>query len=171
LERYVAFLRGVSPMNCKMPELKRCFEAAGFADVRTLLSSGNVAFSAQPEIVPVLEKVAEDAMEEHLGKVFQTIVRPSSFLQSLVARSPFEEFSLLPNAKPVVTFLRTPYEGTIALPIEQEQAVILKLERTEVFCAYVPNEKGPAFMTLLEKTFGKQITTRTFETVRKCAAA
>jgi len=46
MQRYVAFLRGVSPMNCKMPELKRCFEAAGFADVRTLLSSGNVAFSA-----------------------------------------------------------------------------------------------------------------------------
>ena len=171
MERYVAFLRGVSPMNCKMPELKRCLEAAGFTDVKTLLSSGNVAFSAKPDIVPVLEQAVEAAMEKHLGKVFRTIVRPSSFLQSLIEREPFTEFGLPAQAKPVVTFLRTPYEGTLALPIEQEQATILKLERTEVFSAYVPNAKGPAFMVLLEKTFGKEITTRTLETVRKCAAA
>jgi len=28
MPRYAAFLRGVSPMNAKMPELKKCFEAA-----------------------------------------------------------------------------------------------------------------------------------------------
>ena len=47
MPRYVAFLRGVSPMNAKMPELRRCFENAGFRDVRTLLSSGNVVFSTR----------------------------------------------------------------------------------------------------------------------------
>lgn len=169
--RYVAFLRGVSPMNCKMPELKQCFEAAGFQDVKTLLSSGNVAFTATPAIVPVLEKTAEEAMAKHLGKVFQTIVRPSSFLQSIVQRSPFSAFDLPAGAKPVITFLRKPYEGRLALPIAQDQASILALEGTEVFSAYVPDAKGPVFMTLLEKTFGKDITTRTLETVRKCAAA
>ncbi|MDR2336301.1 MAG: DUF1697 domain-containing protein [Burkholderiaceae bacterium] len=171
MERYVAFLRGVSPMNCKMPELKCCFEAIGFSDVRTLLSSGNVAFSANPASVPLLEKKIEAAMDEYLGKVFQTMVRPSSFLRQLVARDPFAEFDLPANAKPVITFLHVPYEGEIVLPIEQAQATILKVERTEVFSSYVPNEKGPAFMRLLEKKFGKSITTRTFETVRKCAAA
>jgi hypothetical protein len=35
----------------------------------------------------------------------------------------------------------------------------------------VPEAKGPVFMHLLEKTFGKAITTRTWETVTKCAAA
>jgi len=29
MKRYVAFLRGVSPMNAKMPELGSAFEAAG----------------------------------------------------------------------------------------------------------------------------------------------
>ncbi|MBF5004075.1 DUF1697 domain-containing protein [Diaphorobacter sp. NR2-3-3-1] len=172
MQRYVAFLRGVSPMNCKMPELKRCFEAAGFVDVKTLLSSGNVAFSAEPQAVPALERIAEEAMEKHLGKRFMTIVRPSSFLQSLVERAPFSEFALPANAKPVVTFLLRPYAGEeLMLPLEHEQAAILKLEGTEAFCAYVPHEKGPVFMALLEKTFGKQITTRTLDTVRKCAAA
>lgn len=171
MERYVAFLRGVSPMNCKMPALKRCFEAAGFCEVKTLLSSGNVAFSAQPQIVPLLESAAEAAMEEHLGRIFQTIVRPSSFLQRLVARDPFAGCKLFPKAKPVITFLRRPHEGEIVLPIEQAQASIFKLERTEVFSAYVPDEKGTALGALLERKFGKAITTRTLETVRKCAAS
>jgi uncharacterized protein (DUF1697 family) len=45
--RYAAFLRAVSPMNAKMSELARAFEAAGFAEVSTVASSGNVVFSAQ----------------------------------------------------------------------------------------------------------------------------
>ena len=35
LERFAAFLRGVSPMNCKMQELAKAFAAAGFMDVKT----------------------------------------------------------------------------------------------------------------------------------------
>ena len=171
MSRYVAFLRGVSPMNCKMPALKLCFEAAGFGDVKTLLSSGNVAFSAEPDVVPALEQAAEEAMQEHLGKVFPTIVRPSFFLQLLLEQAPFEEFDLPAGSKPVITFLRKPYEGAISLPIEQDQASILKLAHTEVFSSYVPNEKGPVFMALLERNFGKDITTRTLETVRKCSVA
>lgn len=169
--RYVAFLRGVSPMNCKMPELKRCLEAAGLADVKTLLSSGNAAFSAPPAIVPVLEKQLEEAMAQHLGRVFPTIVRPSSHLQAMLASDPFAAFDLPREAKRIVTFLRQPHAGRVDLPITRDQASILKLEGSEVFSAYVPSDKGPVFMTLLERQFGVQITTRTLDTVRKCAAA
>jgi uncharacterized protein (DUF1697 family) len=171
MPRYVAFLRGVSPMNARMPDLKRSFEAAGFTEVRTLLSSGNVAFDAKPAIVPVLEEKAERAMQSELGRTFGTIVRPATFLQSLVEADPFAACKLPANAKRVVTFLRRPHEGAVALPIERDQASILKLEGTEVFSAYVPSDKGPVFMTLLERTFGADITTRTFDTVRKCARA
>jgi uncharacterized protein (DUF1697 family) len=171
MTRYVAFLRGVSPMNCKMPELKRCFEAAGFTDVKTLLSSGNVAFSCKPAIVPLLEKQAEEAMKAHLDRVFQTIVRPAAFLQSLVASDPFAAFRLPANAKHVVTFLRRPHEAQVVLPIERDEASILKLDSTEVFSAYVPSDKGPVFMALLERTFGAEITTRTLDTVRRCSIA
>lgn len=47
MRRYAAFLRGVSPMNAKMPALKRAFEAAGFTEVKTVLSSGNVVFDGR----------------------------------------------------------------------------------------------------------------------------
>ena len=170
-QRYVAFLRGVSPMNCKMQELRRSLEAAGLAEVRTLLSSGNVAFSAQPAIVPILEQQLEEAMATHLGRVFPCIVRPSGHLQALLNADPFAAFALPPNAKRIVTFLRRPHAGPVDLPITRDQASILKLQGTEVFSAYVPGDKGPVFMALLERTFGTSITTRTLDTVRKCAAA
>jgi uncharacterized protein (DUF1697 family) len=36
MPRYVALLRGVSPMNAKMPALKQCFKGVGFSDVKTV---------------------------------------------------------------------------------------------------------------------------------------
>lgn len=158
-------------MNAKMPELKRSFEAAGFSDVRTLLSSGNVVFSARKAPPTSLELRAEKSMQSELGRSFMTIVRPAEHLQGLLDSEPFAEFELSPKAKRVVTFLRTADAPTLQLPIERDDASILKVSGGEVLCAYVPGPKGPVFMALLERTFGTAITTRTLETVRKCAWA
>jgi uncharacterized protein (DUF1697 family) len=154
-----------------MPQLKECFQAAGFDEVRTLLSSGNVVFSTSDSAWPTLERKAEEAMLASLGHVFPTIVRSSEYLQSLVASDPFAEFTLPPTAKRVVTFLRRPGNTDLELPVERDGARILKLAATEAFTAYEPGPQGAVFMTLLERTFGKDITTRTLETVRKCAVA
>ena len=171
MPRYVAFLRGVSPQNAKMPELKRCFEGAGFSDVRTLLSSGNVAFTSRTSSTEALERRAEKAIETELGRSFGTIVRPTQYLQDLVVSDPFTKYKLPPTAKCVVTFLRRPPEVSIKLPIERDGASILSLVATEVLSAYEPSTNGPVFMSLLERAFGKDITTRTLETVRKCSQA
>lgn len=171
MSRYVAFLRGVSPTNAKMPALIRCFETAGFADVRTLLSSGNVVFSTRTSSPEALARRAEKAMESELGRSFSTIVRSTQHLQKLIEADPFAEFKLPPPAKRVITFLRQPFGSKIALPVKRDGASILKVAGTEVFCAYVPGPKGPVFMSLLERTFGKDITTRTLDTVHKCARA
>ena len=171
MTRYVAFLRGVSPMNARMPALKSCFEAEGFADVRTLLSSGNVAFSARSSAPATLARRAEKAMQAGLGRSFDTIVRSSEYLRDFITTDPFAEFDLPPTAKRVVTFLRSPGEAKLALPIERDGAGILKFTGSEVLAFYLPSPKGPVFMSLLERAFGKDITTRTLDTVRKCASA
>ena len=171
MPRYVAFLRGVSPMNAKMAELKNCFEAEGFSEVRTVLSSGNVVFSARSSSVAALERRAEKAMQSELDRSFATIVRSAEYLQNLVQSEPFAKFSLPATAKRVITFLRRPVDAKLKLPIEQDGASILEFTGTEVLAAYVPGPKGPVFMSLLERTFGTSITTRTLDTVRKCAWA
>ena len=171
MPRYVAFLRGVSPMNARMPALKSCFESAGFTNVRTLLSSGNVVFDARSSSPVALERRAETMMQATLGHSFRTIVRSAEYLQGFVDAEPFAQFGLPAHAKRVVTFLPRPADRSLALPIERDGASILGCAGAEVLSAYVPGPKGPVFLVLLERTFGTDITTRTFDTVRKCASA
>jgi len=156
-------------MNAKMPELKRAFEGAGFTDVRTLLSSGNVVFSTRTASIPTLQRRAEAAMLEHLGQAFFTIVRSVDALRELLASDPYRPFKLPPGSKRIVTFLREPAAKKLKLPIESEGARILAMREGEIFSAYVRTPKGPVFMSLIERTFGKEVTTRTWDTVTKTA--
>ena len=171
MPRYVAFLRGVSPTNAKMPDLKRCFEKAGFTNVKTVLSSGNVVFDGRAASEASLERKAEASMHNALGRSFYTIVRPVEGLSRLLKTDPYAEFGLPANAKRVVSFLREPMAKKLALPIEADGARILCVLGREAFTAYVPSDKGPVFMVLIEKAFGTDVTTRTWDTVRKCAGA
>lgn len=170
MARFVALLRGVSPMNLRMPELKRCLEEAGYTNVTTILSSGNVAFDARSRSEAALERAIEAAMEEHLGRSFPVIIRSSQYLQELVESDPFARFKFPADAKRVVTFLRGKPKP-LSLPIEAEGAKILAVEDREVLTAYVPGPKGGAFMGVIERAFGKDVTTRTWESVMKCAKA
>lgn len=171
MPRYVAFLRGAFPTNAKMADLRQCIEAAGYADVRTVLASGNVAFSTGSSSAHAIEGRLATEIERGLGRAFSLTVRSADYLTQLLASDPFGEFVVPPEAKRIVTFLRNPDARVAALPIERDGVAILKRVGTEVYTTYLPNPKGPVFMTLLERTFGKDITTRTLETVRKCAKA
>jgi uncharacterized protein (DUF1697 family) len=171
MPRYAAFLRAVSPSNCKMPELKRAFEAAGFTDVKTVLSSGNVVFDARRATESALERRAEAAMAERMGQAFLTIVRPVVMLQALLATDPYRPFRVAPGAKRIVTFLRNEPSAAIELPVEKDNARVLALEGRELFSAYLPTPKGPVFMTLIERAVGKAATTRTWDTVGRVARA
>jgi uncharacterized protein (DUF1697 family) len=169
MPRYAAFLRGVSPMNAKMPDLKKAFEAAGFTDVRTLLSSGNLVFTAHSASEAALQRKAEAAMTKQLDRTFLTVIRPIDALGEMLASDPYQAFRLPPAAKRIVTFLRERPASKLTLPAEVDGACILAVNGSNVFSAYVPSPKGPVFMTLIEKTFGSELTTRTWQTVTKVA--
>jgi uncharacterized protein (DUF1697 family) len=171
MPRYAAFLRAVSPQNAKMPALKEAFESAGFTAVRTVLASGNVVFDARRASETTLERRAEAAMRERLGQGFLTIVRSVEHLQQLLAADPFRRFRLRTGSKRIVTFLRAEPDAVVALPLERQGARILALEGRELLTAYVPSPRGAPFMALIERTFGKAITTRTWDTVAKVARA
>ena len=168
---YAAFLRGVSPLNAKMSELRRCLETAGLAKVKTVLASGNVVFATRATSRAALERKLETAMHKALGRVFATTVRSLEELGAILESDPFRAFSLPPKAKRIVTLLHDPPTARIKLPIELDGARILCIRNTEIFSAYVPNPKGPVFMNLIEKTFGKDLTTRTWDTLGKVVKA
>src|SRR4029077_6258724 len=101
MARYAAFLRGVMPTNARMPALKACFEAAGFDDVKTLLSSGNVVFATRSTSEKSLERRIEAAIRDHLGQEFMTIVRAEGALHMILGSDPYKGFRLGPDAKRV----------------------------------------------------------------------
>jgi uncharacterized protein (DUF1697 family) len=171
MPRYVAFLRGVSPSNAKMPELKACFESAAFTDVRTVLSSGNLAFNSVNLSAADIEAAAEAAMQRALGKVFYTIVRSVSDLTAILAADPYALHGIPADAKRVVSFFREAPRPKLELPLTQDFASVFLVKGREAFSAYRPSDNGPVFMVLIERAFGKNVTTRTLETVSKCAAA
>jgi uncharacterized protein (DUF1697 family) len=169
MPRYVAFLRGVSPMNLRMPDLKACVEGAGFANVRTVLSSGNVAFDSNAQSARELEQALDAAMTRDLGRPFFPIVRLTQALAALVATDPFAGYGLPLHAKRVVSFLRVPRPPRVPLPFTEGTATVIRQQGPDVFTAYLPGPDGPVFMKLIERAYGKEVTTRTWETLRKCA--
>jgi hypothetical protein len=108
---------------------------------------------------------------QELERSFPTIVRPIAELEALLAADPFKSHRLPADAKRVVTFFRGRPKSKLRLPIELDGARILSMQGFEAFSAYVPSPRGPVFMSLIEKTFGQDVTTRTWDTVRKVVAA
>lgn len=163
-QRYVALLRGVSPMNASMPALKAAFEAAGFENVVTVLSSGNVVFDAARASRSALEKRVLLA-QSTLPRAFSVFVRSQRELTALLEAAPYRGAEA--KKKRVITFLRGAPSVAPTLPPEHKGARIVAVHGSEAFSAYVPHPGEAFFMTVLERTFGKDITTRTWETVQK----
>jgi uncharacterized protein (DUF1697 family) len=160
---YAAFLRGVSPMNAKSHELVRAYEKAGFTDVATVAASGNVVFRAKGALKSI-EKRAEAATK------FAPFVRPIAELEALLASDPFAALELPRTAKRVITFLRARPAHPPKLPVTRDKATIYTLVGREALSAYVVQPGNPVFMALLDKTFGKDITTRTWDSLARVVA-
>jgi uncharacterized protein (DUF1697 family) len=158
-------------MNLRMSDLRESLEQAGFEDVRTLLSSGNAVFTSSARSGSTVARAVEAALARHPGHAFPAIVRRVEHLAELLRSDPFASFRLPAKAKRIVTFLREPHPRALRLPIEKDDARILAMNGCEVFSAYVPGPRGPVFMALIEKTFGSNVTTRTWDTVTRCASA
>jgi uncharacterized protein (DUF1697 family) len=168
---YAAFLRGVLPTIAKNDDLRRCFEDAGFAEVKAVLSSGNVVFLAPNSPSISLEKKADAAMQKRLGRTFAAFVRPIERLEEILASDPYEAFDVPADAKRVVTFFREPPHPLPALPVEEDGARILCVQGHEAYTAYVRRPNDAVFMRLIKATFGDEVTTRTWESVMKVARA
>lgn len=166
MPRFVALLRGVSPLNCTMPDLARAFGALGFTDVKTVLASGNVVFSSTSRSEATIARTIAGGLESKLGRPFDTFVRSVDDLRALLDDDPFARVKIPAESKRVVTFFQTAPKR-VALPIVLEEARILALRGREAFTSYVPTPGNPVFMRLIAKTFGDENTTRTWDTLLK----
>lgn len=172
---YVAFLRGINVGgNKKMPmaDLKKMLERAGFANVKTLLASGNVLFESPVSDIKKLKDIMGKDMEKTFGFCPDIIIRTKDQIQKLIASDPFKKIKVTPMTRLYVTFLSEKSKSTLKIPYvsPQKDFTILKLTNGEIISVMELIERGTVdAMEILEKEFGKKITTRNWNTVLKTA--
>lgn len=168
MSRQVALLRGVNLGGRKviMSELRALVESAGFADVRTLIASGNLVLDAK-EKGAKLEAKLEQVILDGLGLKTDVFVRAGAELEAIIAVNPFKSFAKTQPNFLVVNFMRAP-----ASAAELEAMAKTALTGEEVKqgkgCLYIkfPKGQGPSKL----KT-PKLATARNWNTVLKLAAA
>lgn len=90
----IALFRGINVGKAKriaMADLRAMFEALGFANVRTLLNSGNVVFEAGRSSTRTNAKRIADALIEHTGVTANALVLTAKELDDAIAGNPFLE--------------------------------------------------------------------------------
>ena len=172
MTKYAALLRGIGPTNPNMKgeKLRGVFESLGFSNVQSVITSGNVLFESDISDVAKLESMVEKALPEQLGFNSTAIIRSQAELQALVDADPFKGITQGPKTYITVTFLKQKPKSAPKLPYKPaskgyeifalyDRAITATLDQT--------HEKTPNLMSYLEKQFGKQITTRTWNTVTR----
>jgi uncharacterized protein (DUF1697 family) len=176
MTRFVAFLRGVNlgKRTVRSAELKAAFEAMGLADVKTLLASGNVAFTAAD--APELAARIEAALAQKFGFDIGTVLRSREQLRAMVAADPFGGKGEAADLKLYVTMLAAPEARRLALPCGiPGDFEVVRLTDAEIYHeAYrMPSGRYGAGATLIGKPFGKKLlwTNRNWNTIVKAAEA
>ncbi len=173
MNRYVAFLRGINVggRTVKMGELKRIMELLGFKNVKTILSSGNVLFDARVMDAEALAKTIENALSKAFGFKVSVIVRTDRQIISLIESMPFMNVKTTLHTKLYVTFIPEWYKPNIRIPyISKEMDFkILYIKDGAVFSvlALSPNTGTVDLMDFLSKEFGREITTRNWNTIER----
>ncbi len=91
MTKYAAFLRGVNVggVNLKMAEVATALADAGFANVRTILASGNVLLESSAGMATVRKK-AEATLRERFGYDAWVLVYDIDTVRAVVDAYPFE---------------------------------------------------------------------------------
>ena len=169
--KYVAMLRGVMPTrpNMRNEKLRGVMEGLGFKDVATVIASGNIVFESGARDARKIEARIEKAWPEQLGFESTTIVRSRDQLADLVASEPFGDRSDTKQTALQITFLKETPKVHLDLPhTTQPGCTVIGMDDHAMFSVVDLTSTGtPELMRWLERTVGKQITTRTWKTVNR----
>ena len=156
---YVAFLRGINVGGhkiVKMDALKRAFEKAKMKKVKTILASGNVLFESEETDALALCRTIETGLEKSLGHPVRVVLRTLAQLEKLEKADPFKGVAVTPATRLWVTLLKDKVNG-----------------KSEVFTVFQVTtlRAGVDAMNTLDTTYGKNITTRSWNTIGRILKA
>lgn len=172
-EKYVALLRGINVGGHKkvpMAELRELMGNGGYAGVKTLLNSGNVVFEHPSSSAGALEDQLAAELEKHFGFPVPVLVREAGDIFRLIRSEPFAGITVTKDTRLYVAFLKEQSPVDLVFPWVSEDGSyrILSYEDKAVCSVLDLSLTGTIdAMAALERFFGKNLTTRNWNTVVK----
>ena len=170
---YIAFLRGINVgghHKVPMAELRAALETLKCQNIVTLLNSGNIIFDAVIEDIRQLEADISSHVQQIFGFPIPTILRNSDTIVRFTEHDPFKDLELTKDRRFYISFLQNDPQINLKLPwksedqsfkiIEIRDAAILSLLDLSI-------GKTPVAMRDLERIFGKNLTTRNWNTIKR----
>jgi uncharacterized protein (DUF1697 family) len=135
MTRHVALLRAVNvggTGKLPMSELKIMAEAAGFAEVRTYIASGNLIFTSRLGEAAVKKKL-EQQLHDYAGKPVGVLVRSAAEMARVLADNPFPEE---PGNRVVAIFLDDPPPANALDELRHRKQERLACGKREIYVHY-----------------------------------
>lgn len=170
MTKFIALLRGINVGGNKkvpMDKLKLAFEQLGFKNVKTILNTGNILFETT-------KKVSSSEIAKHLHKTFSfeiaTIILPIEEIKKIAKDEPFKKIKVHDKIRLYVTFLPAKIKDKLKIPYKSTDGGFTIFKQTSIALFSIldlTHSQTPDAMNIIEKTYGKGLTTRNWNTVLK----
>ncbi|WP_452601099.1 DUF1697 domain-containing protein [Pontimicrobium sp. MEBiC06410] len=171
MKTYIAFLRGINVgghHKVPMADLKNELQTLGLKNIITILNSGNIIFDSTNKDIAIIEQNITLHLEKTFGFPIPTIVRTAETIQHILKEAPFNNLEITKDIKLYISFLKTAVEPNLQIPWESEDQAykILDYKNKNIISVLdLSKSKTTKAITTLEHSFGKNITTRNWNTL------
>ena len=141
MTHYVALLRAVNvggTGKLPMSELRSMCEAAGFANARTCIASGNVLFTSRFGASSVKKKL-EQQLHDYAGKPVGVLIRTAAEMVQVLADNPFPE---APGNRVVAIFLAEAPPANVLADLKGQQRERVACGKREIYVHYGDDMAG-----------------------------
>ena len=169
---HLALLRAINVGGTKkllMAELRAMFEAAGCADVRTYIQSGNVVFRAEQVLAAQIPSLIQAEIEASKGFTVPVVTRTAAELDAVFRGNPFLAAGADPARLHVGFLAEAPSTARIAeLDPDRSQPDAFEVRGREVYLHF-PNGTARSKFTVdyFDRVLATTITIRNWRTVGK----
>jgi uncharacterized protein (DUF1697 family) len=172
---HIALLRGINVGKAKriaMADLRDLVERLGYGDVRTLLNSGNVVFSAARGTPDQCAHRIENALATETGITSRIIGLSATELQDIIEANPFPAAVDTPS-RFNVALLRDESVSTRIVPLSKQAwgSELLAVGKRAVYMWTPDGVLESKVIEAVGRAGGDAITVRTWSTLEKIAAA
>ena len=170
--RFAGFVRNVmvGRNGLSAEVLLELVAKAGGHEPRSHLATGNLTFSASPELLEVIRAGIEDSVDSVLGRRENVFIRSVASLASAVRSDPFAEMMADDVYERCVTFVPAEPRVSLLLPMQTPRGdVVLFACRAGGVLSITRRISGRPGQPgrFLESTTGTRVTTRNWNTIER----